>query len=179
MATPVNWRVTPDTCDPWHLQTWWKLCCKLFVVGCWWQYLWVLFVWLLPAFFKYSFWQYLHIKIYWRCLCQLVVYVDAHTSFVARILLAVFLLFGGGRGVDGNTCGYSLATPGIGYDRWMTTSLPYPPLTHIHCTTLHCTGQTNTLPQKNWQTNSTDWRMPASQKGVKSQLNRNMNIEWE
>ena len=26
-----------------------------------------------------------------------------------------------GRGVDGNTCGYSLATHGIGYDRWMTT----------------------------------------------------------
>ena len=58
----------------------------------------------------------------------------AHTSFVARILFAVFLLFVGGRGVDGNTCGYSLATPGIGYDRWMTTSLPYPPLTHIHYT---------------------------------------------
>ena len=30
-------------------------------------------------------------------------------------------------GVDGNTCGYSLATPGIGYDRWMTTVFP-----HLH-----------------------------------------------
>ena len=32
-----------------------------------------------------------------------------------------------GRGVGGNTCGYSLATPGIGYDRWMTTVFP-----HLH-----------------------------------------------
>ena len=130
-------------------------------------------------FKKYSFWQYLHIKIYWRCLCQLVVYVDAHTSFVARILLAVFLLFGGGRGVDGNTCGYSLATPGIGYDRWMTTSLPYPPLTHIQCTTLHCKGQKNTVPkQTDKQTPQIEKCLP-SQNGAKSQLNRNMNIEWE
>ena len=52
------------------------------------------------------------------------------------LLLSVFLLFGG-RGVDGNTCGYSLATPGIGYDRWMSTSLPYPPLlTHVHSNAL-------------------------------------------
>ena len=42
---------------------------------------------------------------------------------ISVYILEIFLLFG----VDGNTCGYSLATPGIGYDRWMTTVFP-----HLH-----------------------------------------------
>ena len=72
--------------------------------------------------------MYFHMEYYWLYFCCLVL---------------------GRRGVDGDTCGYSLATPGIGYDRWMTTSLPYPPLT-LCCTVLPWTRKEKT-PMKIWQ----------------------------